>query len=225
MKSHPFLTVIRVMAFALTLWCWAWLFSHALSPILNATLIIGGILVTFPTVWLGRLVLDRNPTLARVEWVTTVVHALLMLSLGAAIIKAIQTAPGWRLWTIPIPPPVGLFLVQITGLFTLFTVINLALRALGAPFAIALSRRLATDWLYRWTRNPMVLGTLACLVTVGIWQQSALFVLWVLLLVTPAWIAFLKLYEERELEIRFGRPYLDYKAKTPFLFPTKPLDQ
>jgi protein-S-isoprenylcysteine O-methyltransferase Ste14 len=44
----------------------------------------------------------------------------------------------------------------------------------------------------------------------------------VLLLVTPALLTFVKVYEERELEIRFGVSYLEYKAKTPMLFPRKP---
>jgi protein-S-isoprenylcysteine O-methyltransferase Ste14 len=113
-------------------------------------------------------------------------------------------------------------LVVITGTAALLTVINLALRGLGAPFAIALSKRLAVDWLYAWTRNPMVLATLACLLSLGIWFQSALFVLWVLLLVTPALLVFVKVYEERELEIRFGASYLEYKSRTPMLFPRRP---
>jgi protein-S-isoprenylcysteine O-methyltransferase Ste14 len=33
---------------------------------------------------------------------------------------------------------------------------------------------------------------------------------------TPAWILFVRLYEERELEIRFGESYLHYKTQTPF---------
>ena len=30
-----------------------------------------------------------------------------------------------------------------------------------------------------------------------------------------------KIYEERELELRFGEAYRDYRAKTPFLVPWK----
>lgn len=36
-----------------------------------------------------------------------------------------------------------------------------------------------------------------------------------------AWIYFLKVYEERELEIRFGGSYLKYRSKTPFPWPGK----
>jgi protein-S-isoprenylcysteine O-methyltransferase Ste14 len=96
------------------------------------------------------------------------------------------------------------------------------LKGLGAPFAIALSRKLAVDWLYAWTRNPMLLAGLALLISLGIWFQSTLFVLWALLLFAPALLFFEKVYEERELEIRFGASYLAYKSRTPMLFPRKP---
>jgi protein-S-isoprenylcysteine O-methyltransferase Ste14 len=142
--------------------------------------------------------------------------------LGAAIIRAVTTHQDWPGWTLPIPAEIGWLLVIVTGAAVAVTVANLALKGLGAPFAIALSRRLAVDWLYAWTRNPMVLAVLAFLLSLGIWFRSTLFVSWVLVLVTPAWLVFVKMYEERELEIRFGPPYLEYKSKTPMLFPRRP---
>jgi protein-S-isoprenylcysteine O-methyltransferase Ste14 len=50
-----------------------------------------------------------------------------------------------------------------------------------------------------------------------------LFVLWVLILFAPALLVFVKVYEERELEIRFGASYLEYKSRTPMLFPRRPV--
>ena len=129
-------------------------------------------------------------------------------------------ASTWRGLIVPIPHLVAAFFLYATSAVVLLTVLNLALRGLGAPFAVALSRRLATDWLYSRTRNPMVLATLACLFAVGLWLQSALFLLWHLALVTPAWLFLVKVYEERELEIRFGEPYRLYRASTPFLWPS-----
>lgn len=101
-------------------------------------------------------------------------------------------------------------------------VANLALKGLGALFFIVLSEKLAVEWMYAWTRNPMVLAGLALLVSTGIWFQSVLFVLWALLLFAPALLFFIKVYEERELEFRFGASYLEYKSRTPVLFPRKP---
>jgi protein-S-isoprenylcysteine O-methyltransferase Ste14 len=215
------LTLIRVAGFALTIVLWRWILQQSFSPLVNLFCIIGTLLAIFPTVRIGRGLLDVKPTIDQVAWVTTAVHAMGMVLFGIAIIKAIQTGDTWRGLIIPIPRSLGIILVYITGAVTLLTVANLAIRGLGAPFAIALSRRLATNWLYARTRNPMVLATLAWLVAVGLWLQSTLFVVWVLVLVAPAWIAFLKVYEERELEIRFGEAYREYKAKTSFLWPRK----
>jgi protein-S-isoprenylcysteine O-methyltransferase Ste14 len=69
----------------------------------------------------------------------------------------------------------------------------------------------------------MVLAGLALLLSLGIWFQSVLFVLWAFLLFTPALLAFVKVYEERELEFRFGSSYLEYRSRTPLLFPRKPV--
>jgi protein-S-isoprenylcysteine O-methyltransferase Ste14 len=215
------LTAIRAAAFVFTLVLWRWLLRQTFEPWLNALCIIGTLVVILPTVWLGRWLLNQKPTAGRVAWVCTIMHAVLMVLFGTAIVKAIQTGSTWRGAVVPIPHSIALALVYITGAVTLLSVANLALRGLGAPFDIALSRRLATDWMYTWTRNPMVLATLSCLLAIGLLLQSALFVAWVLILVSPAWIVYLKGYEERELEIRFGRSYRQYRAKTSFLWPRR----
>lgn len=211
-------TVMSVIAFACTLALWRWILEQSLSPLLNSVCIVGTFLVVFPTVWVGRKLLDSKPTAERVAWVTAAVHAVVMVLFGIGIIKAIQTGHTWRGVMIPVPRSVATILVCATGAAAALTVVNLALKGLGAPFAIALSRRLATDWLYARTRNPMVLACLAWLVAVGLWLQSAFFLVWVLVLVTPALIVVLKVYEERELEIRFGEAFRAYKARTPFLW-------
>lgn len=215
------LTVVRGTAFILTIALWRWLLRQAFPRWLNLLCIVGTLLAIFPAVWLGRRLLDRKPTTGRVAWVCTIMHAVLMVLFGTAIVKAIQTAGDWRGMVVPIPQSIGWVLAYGTGAVTLLTVANLALKGLGAPFDIVLSRRLATDWMYTWTRNPMVLATLSCLFAIGLLLQSALFVAWVLMLVTPAWIVYLKVYEERELEIRFGPGYCQYKARTSFLWPRR----
>ena len=201
---------------------WLWVLNQPLTQIMNLSIIIGGILLAFPLVWLGRKMLDRKPTSGSAAWITTFVHYALGILFGVPIIRALMTHQDWSGWSIPIPTELGLLLVIVTGGATLLTVINLALSGIGAPFAIALSRKLAVHWLYAWTRNPMVLSTLALGLSLGIWFQSLFFVLWILLLFAPALLFFVKVYEERELEIRFGTSYLEYKSRTPMLFPKKP---
>lgn len=201
---------------------WWWAIRTPLSDLINVFLIVGGVLLTFPVVWLGRRMLDRNPSMQAAIWITTLVHFALGFTFGVPIIRAVITYPDWRVWIIPVPTGIGLALVLLSGTAFLLVVANLALKGYGAPFFIALSQKVAVDWLYAWTRNPMVLAGLALLLSTGIWFQSGMFFLWALLLFTPALLYFVKVYEERELEIRFGASYLDYKTRTPMLFPRKP---
>ena len=189
---------------------------------MNLSIIVGGLLLVFPLVWLGRKIVDRHRTTSVVAWTTTFVQFGVGNLLALPLIRAATTHQDWSDWVLPIPAQIGLLLAIITGAACLLTVLNLALKGFGAPFFIALSRKLAADWLYAWTRNPMVLAFLAFLLSLGIWFQSVLFVIWVLILFAPALLFFVKVYEERELEIRFGASYLDYKSRTPMLFPRKP---
>ena len=220
--KHACELLLRIALLLLIWFLWAWMLNQPLSKTQNLSIIVGGILLVFPVVWVGRKILDRQPTMSRAVWVTTLVHFALGFPLGVPIIRALTTHQDWSGWVLPVPSEIGLALVIITGAASLLTVVNLALRGFGAPFFIALTRKLAADWLYAWTRNPMLLAALAFFLSLGIWFQSALFVLWVLILLAPALLFFVKVYEERELEIRFGASYLEYKSRTPMLFPRRP---
>jgi len=178
-----------------------------------------GPLLAFPISWSGRKALEADPRVERAESVNVVVHYAMMIVLGCSLFPAVRAL--LRLPTITLPGLRHLVwgLVVLTGVATFLTVLNLALRGLGAPFAVKLSTRLATDWMYARTRNPMVLCTFAWFLCLGVWHQSVWFVLLLAVSVTPWWIYFVKIYEERELEIRFGAAYKEYRARTSFLWP------
>jgi protein-S-isoprenylcysteine O-methyltransferase Ste14 len=215
-----FLVRVALLAFIWLVWWWA--LDTPLSNAMNLSVIVAGVLLTFPLVWLGRKILDRHQKTGHAVWTTTFVHFGLGFTFGVPIVRAVTTHRDWSGWVLPVPPGIGLALVITTGAAFLLVVVNLALKGFGAPFFIMLSRRLAADWLYAWTRNPMVLAGLAFFLSLGIWFQSALFVFWVLILFAPALLFFVKVYEERELEIRFGASYREYKSRTPMLLPRKP---
>ncbi len=211
------------VALVILIWLvWWWALEVELSHAVNLAIIVGGILLVFPLIAFARRMLDRDPTMSGAVWTTTFVHVSLGFLFGVPIARAVITYQDWRGWVLPVPVEIGLALVIITGAATLLTMLNLALKGLGAPFYLALSRKLAAEWLYAWTRNPMVLAALAFLVSLGIWFQSVMFVLWAVLLFAPALLFFVKVYEERELEIRFGDSYREYRARTPMLFPRRP---
>lgn len=216
------LNLARIFGFAIIIAAWFWLNRNELEPTVTVIMIIGGVAVVFPIAWIGRHLLDARPTPARTKAVTTGVHYAIVPSLGAAILTAIKVGRAWPGWIISLPREIGCMLMVVTGVFMVLTVLNLAFGSHGAPFAVALSKRLTASWMYAWTRNPMVLSTIAFLLSVGFWLQSLLFILWMIVLVIPAWLFFLKVFEERELEIRFGAAYLEYKARTPMLWPRRP---
>jgi protein-S-isoprenylcysteine O-methyltransferase Ste14 len=213
--------------FVVLVMIWRWAIHSALPlPSLGAIAILG--VVVLPAIsWIGRCSLDHLPSSEHAKRIASAVHYGLMLPLGMAIVAAIRLGVAWPVWTLPVPEYVGVALIWITGVLLAITVINLAVLGLGAPFGIALSRRLATDWLYTKTRNPMVLATIVFLVALGLRIRSASFLAWSLLGAAPAWLSILKIYEERELEIRFGQPYLEYKRRTPMLLPKlgNPIDK
>jgi protein-S-isoprenylcysteine O-methyltransferase Ste14 len=213
--------LIRVALFAFICFVFWWASDAQLSNGMNLSIIVGGVLLTFPLVWLGRKMLDKQPTMSRAVWVTTFVHVGLGITIGVPFVRAIITHQDWSGWVFPVPSEIGFVLVIIAGAAFLLVVVNLALKGFGAP-GLALSRKLAVDWLYAWTRNPMVLVVLALFLSLGIWFRSALFLLWVLVLFAPALLFFVNVFEERELEIRFGASYVEYKSKTPMLFPRRP---
>jgi hypothetical protein len=170
-------SLIKIVLLALILTIWWLMLNAPLSNIVNLSVIAGGVLLTYPLIWFGRKILDRHQTVGHAVWTTTFVHFGLGFTFGIPIVRAVSTYHDWPGWVIPVPSVIGLILVIITGAAFLLVVVNLALKGLGAPFFITLSEKVATDWMYAWTRNPMVLAAVAFLVSLGIWFQSTLFIL------------------------------------------------
>ncbi|MFW9854283.1 MAG: methyltransferase family protein [Candidatus Thorarchaeota archaeon] len=220
MRSPIISSIIRFLSLILVFIIWRWFFDQQFDLMTDAFIIIGGVVAVAPISSVGRFILNKYPTAKHTFWLNMTIHFSIMICLGAGIIRAILSAESWKGVIIPFPKEISFILLSISGVFTLLTVVYLALRGLGAPFAlIANSRYLVSDWLYARTRNPMVLAILLFLVSLALFFQSAGFLLWVLTLVVPVWIFFLKVYEEKELEIRFGENYLEYKIHTPLLVP------
>ncbi len=215
-------TFLNFLGLVITWGIWIWLATRRFEPLTDFFIAIGGALAVIPIVFTGRQMLQRQPDIPGAERITTVIHYLIAIFLGSAIGSATRFALEMPGWALPIPPWMGITLMVIGGFTLLLAIFNLVLKGLGSPFAIALTRVVVTDWMYAWTRNPMVLSGLAFLVGLGLWLQSGLFLIWLLAVVSPAALVFLKFCEERELEIRFGQEYLEYKLSTPRFLPRKP---
>ncbi|MHA2157087.1 MAG: methyltransferase family protein [Candidatus Hodarchaeales archaeon] len=222
MKSSTFIlhAIVRLIGFAVLVAVWRWFIIQHFDLSLDLVIIVTGVILVAPISALGRLFLNKYPSVEFTYWINMIIHTSIMLCLGPSIIRAFLTHKDWRGLIIPFPKELGLLLSILSGCFVFLTILNLALKGLGAPFALIISSKyLVNDWLYTRSRNPMVLAIILFLLSLGILFQSLLFLIWVLVLVLPAWTFFLKIYEEKELEIRFGEIYLSYKVRTPMLVP------
>ncbi len=214
--------IAKIAGLAVVVWSWVWARDAQWPATWSWAAIRGAPLCTLPLAVAGRRALDARPSADRVKWVTILVHYGTMMGLGIAIFRAFRVVLEWPGTMVPVPRFLASVLVGVTSVATLLTVVNLALRGLGAPFVVKLSSRLATDWMYAWTRNPMLLCTLVWLFSFGLYYQSTWFLVWMAVSVAPGWIFLVKVYEERELRIRFGAGYEEYRARTPFLWPRRP---
>jgi protein-S-isoprenylcysteine O-methyltransferase Ste14 len=120
----------------------------------------------------------------------------------------------WRLFFLAL----GITLA-IPGFYFL-GVTNKLLRALGSGTnAFILTKRVVSDDIYQRTRNPMSLGFYLLALGTAFIAGSTFATLAVALGVIPSHLLFLKFFEEKELELRFGESYLEYKKGVPFLLP------
>ena len=143
-----------------------------------------------------------------------------MLYLAAAVLPA-YLLREWLAVPFGLDRPVRLYLgasVAAAGLLLYLWTIVLFAKAGGTQVPLVPTQKLVTTGPYALSRNPMFTGAGILILGVGIMLNSVSFVL----LSTPvpiAYLIYIKLVEEKELEARFGEEYVAYKRKTPFLIP------
>lgn len=164
------------------------------------------------------------------EIITRVMHVILLFSLSFPLFYAIFN-PFLNIFyfdellsipSLPFPTisKVVAIVMMFIGIgFMILSVGSLLFRGQGFPL-ILLTAKLADNLLYKRTRNPIMLGLFLTLIGIGLLVRSSFFTLWSLIGFIPAIIFWLKFVEERELEMRFGQSYREYKQRVPFLFPS-----
>lgn len=190
--------------------------------------LLGLLAFIFGVLILG-LWLRRSPTKANAEKFSRVMHFLFFAGLGTPVVVGFFV-PGLRhldklvgFSPLPFQPfflIVGI-LLAIPGLYFL-GISNKLLRAYGSGAnAFFLTRRVVENDMYNYTRNPMSLGYYLGATSLGFIAGSSLLTLYVLFGLIPAHLFFLLFFEERELRVRFGESYEQYKHKVPFLIPKR----
>lgn len=109
-------------------------------------------------------------------------------------------------------------LMVIGAAFAWWSILAEVIRADGTPLPVMPTQTLLVDGPFRYCRNPMMFGTCLAYLGVSVIAGSVCAAIAVLLF-TALILLYIKKIEERELAVRFGQPYLDYKARTPFIIP------
>jgi protein-S-isoprenylcysteine O-methyltransferase Ste14 len=94
-------------------------------------------------------------------------------------------------------------------------------RGRGTPLPVMPTQELLTLGPFRYSRNPMTLGAILAYLGIGISVGTTVGTL-LALGFGASLLAYLKRFEEPELEERFGDAYLAYKREVPFLVPRRP---
>jgi protein-S-isoprenylcysteine O-methyltransferase Ste14 len=114
----------------------------------------------------------------------------------------------------------GVIAILMGGLLAFWTIIAQIKLASGTPFPMLPTQKLLIIGPFKYCRNPMTLGTITAYSGVAIWVGSYTALLAVAIFALML-LVYLKLLEEKELEMRFGQEYLEYKKNTPFILPIK----
>ncbi len=189
-------------------------------------LIAGSIAMAVGAILLG-IWLRRNPSKENAEKSSRIMHFLFFAGQVAPPIIALFY-PGIAhldelvgLQPLPMRPVflgIGI-LLAIPG-FYFMAVTNKLLRSIGnGTNAFVLTKHVVNDDIYKRTRNPMSLGFYLLAIALGFVTSSTFATLAAVLGIIPSHLIFIKYFEEKELELRFGESYLEYKKNVPFLFP------
>jgi protein-S-isoprenylcysteine O-methyltransferase Ste14 len=109
-------------------------------------------------------------------------------------------------------------------LFSVWSCVAIFKIGRGTPAPLMPTQRLVVEGPYAYSRNPMTLGIMLFYLGLGLWVGSPSFIGLASLFIISV-LAYVKLVEEKELEERFGQEYVEYKRKTPFLFPVPKLSR
>ena len=144
-----------------------------------------------------------------------IILPLFFVALGAKLDQRLQWPP---LPPQPINLGLGLLLILAGFLLGIWSVYSQFTIGRGTPVPLMATQKLVVQPPYTYCRNPMALGAIAAYLGVAVFFQSVGAVI-LALLFAGALLIYIKLVEEKEMELRFGQEYLAYKGRTPFLIP------
>ena len=114
----------------------------------------------------------------------------------------------------------GVIAIIIGGIVAIWTIVIQITLASGTPFPMLPTKKLLIVGPFKYCRNPMTLGTILAYGGIAVLIGSFTALVFVAIFAAIL-MGYLKVIEEKELELRFGSEYVEYKKKTPFMIPLK----
>jgi protein-S-isoprenylcysteine O-methyltransferase Ste14 len=144
-----------------------------------------------------------------------VVLPFALIALGASLDQWLRWVP---IVYQPINLVLGWFLIVAGWLLGMWSNYVLFTLGRGTPVPLMATQKLIVQPPYTYCRNPMALGAIVMYLGVAVLFGSIGAALLVLL-GTACLLTYIKRVEEKEMEIRFGQEYVEYKQRTPLLIP------
>ena len=153
-------------------------------------------------------------------------------ALGSALFFAVAPAmaagvvpwllTGWEAHEMPLALRIaGALLTVAGGVFVVQAFVRFVVEGLGTPAPVAPPERLVVGGVFRWVRNPMYVAvTTAILGQALLLGRVELAVYAVLFWAITA--AFVRWYEEPNLQRRFGADFEAYRRSVPGWLPRRP---
>jgi len=145
-----------------------------------------------------------------------------LIVLPFALIALGSSLDQWLRWLHILYEPINLvlggLLIVAGWLFAIWSIYVQFTLGRGTPVPLMATQKLIVQPPYNYCRNPMALGAIVMYLGVAILFGSIGAVALVLL-GTALLLTYIKRVEEKEMVLRFGQEYLEYKQRTPFLIP------
>ncbi len=144
----------------------------------------------------------------------------LLIPAGLYALEEMLGFAGFR-FAAPIGRWTGAAVFGIGGAFNLAAARDLAVTGEGTPLPLTCPRKLVVTGLYRYVCNPMAMAALAQGTGVGLFLGSPLVLLYAAA-GAVVWHLFVRPWEERDLEARFGDSYRHYQRWVRCWIPRRP---
>ena len=112
----------------------------------------------------------------------------------------------------------GIFLLLFGVFLAIWTMILFHKIGKGTPAPWASPKHLVVEGPYKIVRNPMITAVLVILIAESLILNTIYIFYWVILFFIINCIYF-KLFEEKQLEQKFGNEYFEYKKEVPMWIP------